>query len=136
MRADLAKKSIKDLTSGADVVRLIDIVQNKSMSNDDHIIRDIHDSLRSYYKVARKRFVDNVVQSACWHLMTGPKTPLKLFNASFISKLNEEQIEDIASEDAGRKRKRKALEKEIKDLEAGKKILNQSAKIEQEVDGA
>ena len=34
------------------------------MSNDDHTIQDLHDTLKSYYKVARKRFVDAVCLQA------------------------------------------------------------------------
>lgn len=31
------------------------------MSNDDHTIQDLHDTLKSYYKAARKRFVGAVL---------------------------------------------------------------------------
>ena len=34
--------------------------QRTPVGNMEHTVRDIHDILRSYYKVARKRFVDNV----------------------------------------------------------------------------
>jgi hypothetical protein len=42
--------------------------------------------------------------------------------------LNVDQLEEIAGEDAGLKRKRKTLTKEIKDLEAGKKTLGQAGR--------
>jgi hypothetical protein len=124
MRAALTEKSIDNCSHGS-VVRLTDITQNHPMSNTDHVIQDIHDILKSYYKVARKRFVDNIcMQAADYHLITGPGTPLKLFSPDFIVSMTPEQIEDIAGEDAILKRKRVALKKEIQELEAGRRILN------------
>ena len=124
MRAVLAKKSIDDCTHGS-VVRLSDITQDHPMSNVDHVVQDIHDILKSYYKVARKRFVDNIcMHTADYHLITGPDTPLKLFSPEFIVSMTPEQIEEIAGEDAILKRRRLALKKEIQELEAGRKILN------------
>jgi hypothetical protein len=124
MRASLTKKSINDCTHGS-VVRLTDLTQDHPMSNVDHVIQDIHDILKSYYKVARKRFVDNIcMHAADYHLITGPDTPLKLFSPAFIVSMTPEQIEDIAGEDAILKRRRLALKKEIQELEAGRKILN------------
>jgi hypothetical protein len=41
------------------LLRLKDILR-VVMSNDDHMIQDLHDTLKSYYKAARKRFVDAV----------------------------------------------------------------------------
>jgi len=105
-------------------VRLDDIASNYPMSNTEHTVLEIHDILRSYYKVARKRFVDNLcMQAADFHLVTGPDSPLKLFSPRFVSELSEEQLEDIAGEDAALKRRRAALNKAIKNLEEGKKIL-------------
>jgi hypothetical protein len=106
------------------VVRLEDIVQNHPLSNDDHIIREIHDILKSYYKLSRKRLVDNVrMQAADFYLLAGPKTPLKLFYPKFVAGLTTAQLEDIAGEELGMKRKRTKLEKEIELLEEGMRIL-------------
>lgn len=94
------------------------------MSNMEHTIQDIHDILKAYYKVARKRFVDNVCMQASDHyLVTGPDTPLKLFSATFVSGLSGEQLEDIAGEDVATRRRRKGLKREIAELTAGRKIL-------------
>lgn len=97
-------------------------------SNVDHVSQDIHDILHSYYNVARKRFVDNVcMQAMGYELINGPDTPLKLFSPSFITNLTDEQLEDIAGEDHGLKRKRAQLEKEITSLGEGKKTLSEVA---------
>lgn len=119
----LKEKAIDDSTHGA-VVQLKDIIQSRTISTVDCIVRDIYDIFESYYQIARERFVDNVwMQGANYHLVTGPDTPLKLLSPSFVSRLTADQLEEIAGEDAGLKRKRNALTKEIKDLEAGKNIL-------------
>ena len=100
------------------------IIQAHSTSNVEHIVREIHDILKSYYKVARKRFIDNLcMQAADYHLVTDHHTPLKLFSPAFVYKLTPEQLEEIAGEDVAVKRKRAALGKEIANLEAGKKAL-------------
>lgn len=36
----------------------------RSMSNEEHIVQDIHDILKSYYKVSRKTSVDSVCRQA------------------------------------------------------------------------
>lgn len=98
------------------------------MSNAKHTIWELHDTLEAYYKVARKRFVDNIcMQAADFQLVTGPRNPLKLFSPQFVGSLSDEQLEEIAGEDAGLIRKRATLKKEVADLELGKKILGWSA---------
>ena len=95
-----------------------------NFSNLEHTVCDLHDILKSYYKVARKRFVDSVcMQAADFHLVTGPDTPVRVFSPKFVSKLSTEQLETIAGEDISRKRKRAELEREIKSLEKARKFL-------------
>ena len=95
-----------------------------NLSNLEHTVCDLHDILKSYYKVAHKRFVDNVcMQAADFHLVTGPDTPVRVFSPKFVSKLSPEQLETIAGEDISRKRKRAELEREIKSLEKARKFL-------------
>ena len=122
MRAAMAKKSVDGCQHGA-VVRLDDIMEHHPMSNTEHVVLDIHDVLQSYYKVACKRFKDYSCMQVDYHLATGPDTPLKLFSPSFVSGLSPEQLEEIAGEDSSLKRTRKYLDKKIKDLEAGKRVL-------------
>ncbi|KAF2191742.1 hypothetical protein K469DRAFT_735719 [Zopfia rhizophila CBS 207.26] len=123
MKSAWISKSLNDCKHGS-VVPLNLIMQNHPMNNADHTIRDMHDILYAYYKVARKRFVDNVcMHAAGYHLIHGPDTPLKLFSPSFVLELTQGQLQEIAGEDSSLKRKRAQLKKEIQDLEAGRKIL-------------
>ncbi|KAJ5638153.1 hypothetical protein N7490_008032 [Penicillium lividum] len=94
------------------------------MSNNKAIIQDIHDILKSYYKVARKRFIDNLcMQAADYHLVTGPAAPVKLFSPSWVYNLSPEQLEQIAGEKVSIRAKRCRSQKRIKDLDTGRKIL-------------
>lgn len=106
------------------MVKLDTVYQHAHMSNVDHTVRDLHDILKSYYRVARKRFVDVVcMQGADFHLVTGPDTPTKVFSPSFVTGLNPEQLERIAGETLTTRKKRAELVREISNLENGKKIL-------------
>lgn len=95
-----------------------------SKSNVEHVKEEIHDILQSYYKVARKRFVDNVYQQAVDHcLLTGPMSPLAVFSQEWVVKLSAEQLEAIAGESPSTKERRTALDKKIQDLEVALRIL-------------
>ena len=97
---------------------------NATSTNLEHTVCDIHDILKSYYKVARKRFVDNVMmQAADYHLVTGPDSPIKVFTPAFVSDLTAEQLEQIAGEHTATKRRRAELKREIESLEKGKKMI-------------
>ena len=106
------------------VVKLDAFLQIPTGSNADHIIRDLHDILKSYYKVARKRFVDVVCMQAVNHyLIEGSAAPVKLFSPIFVGGLKEDQLDRIAGEDISTRRKREELRREIENLTNGKKIL-------------
>jgi hypothetical protein len=98
--------------------------QKTHVGNMEHTVRDIHDILRSYYKVARKRFTDNIcMQGTDYHLITGPDTPLRVLSSGFVVDLSAEQLEAVAGEDTMSIRRRKAIEREIESLSEGRLIL-------------
>ncbi|KAJ5772460.1 hypothetical protein N7520_002989 [Penicillium odoratum] len=97
---------------------------NLRKCNNKATIQDIHDILKSYYKVARKRFIDNLcMQATDYHLVTGPAAPMKLFSPSWVYNLSPEQLEQIAGQKVSIRAKRCRLQKQIKGLEIGRKIL-------------
>jgi hypothetical protein len=90
----------------------------------DTHVQDIHDMLESYYKVARKRFVDTVyMQGSGYHLLTREESPLRIFGTAFVSNLSALQLDMIAGEEISTKQLRKGLTNEILALEKGKKLL-------------
>jgi hypothetical protein len=119
----LAGKTLEDCSHG-EVIRVSDLSYRDNMSNAEHTVQDLHDILQAYYKVARKRFVDNVcMQGADHFLVTGPEAPMKLFSPSWVNSLSDKFLEEIAGEEGNTKRRRLQLQKEIADLEDGRKIL-------------
>jgi hypothetical protein len=107
-----------------DVIRVSDLSYQDDMSNIRHTTQDIHDILQSYYKVALKRFVDNVCMQAANHfLVSGPDTPMGLFSSFWVDSLSKETLGEIVSEESKIKRRRRQLNKEIEELEAGRKVL-------------
>ncbi|KAL8710531.1 MAG: hypothetical protein Q9220_004964 [cf. Caloplaca sp. 1 TL-2023] len=94
------------------------------MSNSQSTVLLLHDILKSYYKVARKRFVDNVcMQAADYQLVRGPDTAVKVLSPSFVDDLTTEQLERIAGEDALTKRERANLLSQVASLKKAKKLL-------------
>lgn len=122
------KALLKDLTRNTspwgEVVSIKDMLETSTGSNADRTIQDLHDILKSYYKVARKRFVDVVcMQAVDYFLITGPAAPVKLFSPSFVSGLTEDQLDRIAGEDVSTRRRREELRREIENLTNAKNIL-------------
>ncbi|KAI1874809.1 uncharacterized protein JN550_002238 [Neoarthrinium moseri] len=104
------------------VEKLKNIVINKA--NSEHACEHIHDVLQSYYKVAMKRFVDNVFQQAVDHfLLIGDESPLKIFTPELIMSLDDEQLEMIAGEDISVKAQRDKLDADIADFKAALNVL-------------
>ncbi|KAG9379918.1 Dynamin family protein [Pyrenophora tritici-repentis] len=96
----------------------------KNKSNVDQVKEEIHDILWSYYRVARKRFVDNVYQQAVDHcLLTGTRSPLAVLTQEWVIELDSERLEMIAGESLLTKQQRLTLSNKIEDLEAASRIL-------------
>ncbi|CAG9945405.1 unnamed protein product [Clonostachys rosea f. rosea IK726] len=117
-RAERVKRQLEsqvlELEYYGSVVRLDDIVQTHPLSSNEQVVQEIHDILKSYYELSRKRFVDNVRMQAVDHfLVTGPNTPLKLFTPRFATGLSPAQLDEVVGEEQNAKRQRARLEKEI-----------------------
>jgi hypothetical protein len=124
---------LKKLTEAASyttskVIELVTVasVQNivVNRENSQQTREDILDVLTSYYKVSRKRFVDNVCAQVIIHfLLEGNKSPLKIFSSELVMGLDDDQLELIAGEDMETKNQRSTLESGIRELEAAMKVL-------------
>ncbi len=76
-----------------------------------------------YYKVARTRFVDNVIQSVDCFLLSGDESPLHVLTPMFISSMTGDQLKQIAGEDMATSNRRHQLTTEIAKLEAGRQVV-------------
>ncbi|KAJ5989698.1 dynamin, partial [Penicillium waksmanii] len=65
--------------SKRDCYQVSDLARIHHMGNFKQTVEDIHDILKSYYKVARKGFVDNVcMQAADFYPVTEPEAPMNI----------------------------------------------------------
>ncbi|KAI0111863.1 P-loop containing nucleoside triphosphate hydrolase protein [Daldinia grandis] len=98
-----------------------------NMSNSQYVQEYMHDLLKSYYKLSRKRFVDVVCQQAInHHLLRGEGSPLQIFSTQMVLNLNEDQLDMIAAEDAPVKLHRQKLGDDIKRFEHALRVLRGS----------
>lgn len=113
IQTQLAPKVVP-YSNGDEIICLRDISTVHDKSNVRQTIEDIHDILRSYYKAALKRFIDNVcMQAADDYLITGPETPTKLLCSLFVSSLSVADLEDTAGEESHVQHLRVKFTKEI-----------------------
>lgn len=92
--------------------------------NGQHVCEDILDALMSFYKVSRKRFVDVICQQVVfYYLLEGEGNPLEALGPDLVLSLDDEQLEQIAGEDAESKHQRQMLGRQIESLEAALKVL-------------
>ncbi len=97
-------------------------------ANAEHVREYMHDVLKSYYKVSRKRFVDVVCQQAVNHgLLRGAGGPLGIFTTDMVLGLTADQLDMIAAEDAPVKEVRARLDREIAGYEDALKVLKGSS---------
>ncbi|KAK8094761.1 hypothetical protein PG997_001446 [Apiospora hydei] len=95
-----------------------------NQSNVQRTTQEIHDKLRVYYDVALCRFVDNVFQqSVDYCLLTGPSTPLAVFDQDWVIKLEAKRLKAIAGESKASESRRGILEGKVRDLTAAIEIL-------------
>lgn len=88
------------------------------------VCEDILDVLTSYYKVARKRFVNALCRQVISHfLLDGDQSPLRVFSPDLVMGLDDKLLEKIAGEDAERKDRRAILQADMANLEAAMQVL-------------
>lgn len=98
--------------------------QHEDTGTVDSMCDTIHDVLYGYYLVTRSRFVDNVYQQVVDHfLLSGDKNPLRVFGPDRVLRFTEDELQSIAGEEPQATRSREVLQREIANLETGRKAL-------------
>ncbi|OQE29056.1 hypothetical protein PENFLA_c004G01643 [Penicillium flavigenum] len=99
-------------------------LDNKFQQTPDIAQKRSHQEQYEIVKVASKRFIDNIcMQATGYCLITGPRKPLGLFSPQLVADMAEDQLMEIAGENATLSRRRVQLKKGIQDLETGRKIM-------------
>ena len=98
------------------------IAATTNISNDDSAVYDIHDIVKSYYKVAMKRFLDNVIIQVVERHILGPNSPLRLFSSDFVDDSEDEEVKFIAAESSNTTITRSDLNMKLERLQKALKI--------------
>ena len=65
---------------------------------EDQAVNDIHGTLKAYYKVAMKRFTDNVVVQITERVLLGLDGPVKTLTPELINDLQDHELMELAGE--------------------------------------
>ena len=108
------------------VVNLEDVAQvATAQTNAQYLEEEIHDKLKSYYHLAADRTMDNLFRHAVYyHLLKGPSSPLQVFSPTWVLDLDDDKLKAIAGEKEAAKKRRRSLNKNIKDLKSALDILD------------
>jgi hypothetical protein len=99
------------------IMRIEDLHTTRNISNDESAVYDIHDIVKSYYRVAMKRFLDNVIIQVIERQVLGPNTPLRLFSSDFVDDLEDAQVKFIAAESSSTSMARSDLTTKLERLQ-------------------
>lgn len=83
------------------------------LSNEDQAVYDIHDTLKAYYKVALKRFMDNVIIQVTERHLLGNGGPVKTLTPELIGGMSETRLAEIAGENLAIANARAELEVKV-----------------------
>lgn len=100
-REDRVLERLKDVGLEDGTVQQINltaIAHAAHLSNEDQAVYDIHDILKAYYKVALKRFMDNVIQQVVERIHLGSEGSVKAITPEYAGSLSDSELLDIAAE--------------------------------------
>lgn len=103
------------------------VMHGVHLSNEDQAVFDIHDILKSYYKVAVKRFIDNVIIHVSERHIIGDDGPLKLLSPGLIGEFEDARLTEIAGENLAISKKRNDLVSKAARLKKAMDIAKQVA---------
>ncbi|KAF4584060.1 interferon-induced GTP-binding protein Mx2 [Ophiocordyceps camponoti-floridani] len=116
------EETVEDGSSMIPAATIVRIIKDKSQ--EAQVCDDILDTLTSYYKIARERFVDVICQQVIsYSLLEGDDSPMKVFSPEFVMGLDADQLEMVAGEDEETKEQRLTLERRARSLEEAVKVL-------------
>ena len=79
-------------------IDLAAITRAAHLSNEGQAVNDIHDILKAYYKVALKRYMDNVVLQVVERIYLGSNGPVRAIGPEYVGTLSDTELADIAAE--------------------------------------
>ncbi|KAL4796324.1 P-loop containing nucleoside triphosphate hydrolase protein [Aspergillus venezuelensis] len=98
VRARLERMGMTDDENYPSMATITSVMKMVHLSNEDQAVYDIHDILKAYYKVALKRFADNVVIQIVERYILGANGPVRALNTDMINDLKDEELLNLAGE--------------------------------------
>ena len=98
-------------------VNLKSLAETAHLSNEDKAVNDIHDILKAYYKVALKRFTDNVVIQVVERCYLSSKGPVKSMSAEYIGGFTDTDLNNLAAENYATASSRNDVDAKLERLE-------------------
>ncbi|RHZ49646.1 dynamin-like protein [Aspergillus thermomutatus] len=89
------------------------VVDMVHISNEDQAVDNIHDILKAYYKVARKRFTDNIIVQVAERHLLGVNGPVRTLSPEFVLNLEDSELLHIAGESYVTSSKRNELSSKV-----------------------
>ncbi|CEL08156.1 hypothetical protein ASPCAL11308 [Aspergillus calidoustus] len=105
---------------------LLHVMKTIHLSNEQQAVYDIHDILKAYYKVALKRFTDNVVLQVVERHTLGPNGPVRAFSPDMVNDFDEGELMEIAGESFSTSSMRNDLVAQCERFEKALNIAKQS----------
>ncbi|KAL3485722.1 P-loop containing nucleoside triphosphate hydrolase protein [Aspergillus germanicus] len=105
---------------------LLHVMKTIHLSNEQQAVYDIHDILKAYYKVALKRFTDNVVLQVVERHILGPNGPVRAFSPDMVNDFDEGELMEIAGESFSTSSRRNDLVAQCERFEKALNIATQS----------
>lgn len=124
-REDRVLRRLKEsgLRDGEDqTIDLAAITRAAHLSNEDQAVNDIHDILKAYYKVAVKRFMDNLVLQVVERHYLGDQGPVKAISPEYVGTLSDTELRDIAAESYATSSARVNIDQKLARLEKALKL--------------
>jgi hypothetical protein len=103
------------------------VMKRVHLSNEDQAVNDIHDILKAYYKVAMKRFTDNVVVQVAERYLLGREGPVKSLSPDLIADLGDDDLTEIAGENFLTSSRRNELTTKFDRFQKALEIARQAA---------
>lgn len=103
-------------------VNLPELTKALRLGNDEQTVYDIHDILKAYYKVAIKRFNDEVVTGVVERSWLGQHGFVDIFDPEFVGALSDEEVASIAAENFSTTNTRSELREKLRRFEEARRI--------------
>ncbi|KAI9831563.1 MAG: hypothetical protein M1819_004794 [Sarea resinae] len=93
------------------------------ISNEENLQYEIHDTLKAYYELELKKFVENINKQVVERYLDDEDGPVLFFSPAYVGLLNDEEVKDLAKEDDAAVVEREKAEASLERLVRAERIV-------------